>query len=124
MRKQLLVALLFITRLSVGQTFTFTQRFSDDSLGKYNFRASSFYVSDTSKKVWMVGGKDLRGCTKKKVIEWIGNPNKIDSLKDGRVYMNYTITKPYLYMYLRIKENKVISVSDTIDKHDPVHSVK
>jgi TonB family protein len=116
MNRLLLIALLFIARFSLGQTFTFTQRFSDDSLGKYGFRTSSFYISDTVKKIWLVNGKDLRGYTKKKVIEWLGKPEKIDSLKDGRVYMDYNITRNIVHMYLRLKNNKVISVSDTINE--------
>jgi len=114
MNRLVLIALLFIARFSLGQTFTFTQKFSDDSLGKYGFRTSSFYISDTVKKIWLVNGKDLRGFSRKKVVEWLGKPERTDSLKDGRVYMDYNITRNIVHMYLRLKNNKVVSVSDTI----------
>jgi|GEM_PF-3827805 len=111
MRKLPVIWLLFISACCFGQASDFSAQFKADSLGTFGFRKKAV-VFDTIKRVWLINGKNLVGYKRKKVIQLLGKPNRIDTVQ-GIVNLEYTVyynSISSMYLEIFFKQDRVTRI--------------
>ncbi|MHB8261147.1 MAG: hypothetical protein ACYDCN_09890 [Bacteroidia bacterium] len=85
--KYILYILLFFSCTAWGQTSAdFSIKWFADSTGKMLYRSKSLTKDSISNEITKVGGLDLKGMSKKKIIKLLGAPNKITKDKTRFIF--------------------------------------
>jgi len=112
MRNLLVIYFLLLSACCFGQANDFSAQFKADSLGTFGFRKKAV-VFDTIKRVWLINGKNLIGYKRKKVLQVLGKPNRIDTVQDKTINLEYTVyynSISSMYLEIFFKQDRVTRI--------------